>query len=328
MSTEPVVIGVDVGGTAIKGGVFSLQGRPLRLTRTASPPAGGSELLDATATTIRELAAWSARSGCAALQAGVVVPGVIDERTGQVVFAANLGWRNLPLASTVEGRCDLPVVLGHDVRSAALAEQQAGAASGLDDFLLVTIGTGISSAIHTGGSTRAGSTGAAGELGHIPVVADGEQCRCGQRGCLEIYASAGGIVRRYRAAGGPPEATAATIASSAATDELAKRLWDEATAALAVALTTATLFLDPAVIFLGGGLAGAGDMLLAPTTARLRAGLRWRVPPPVRLSSLGPGAGRVGAALLAVRAAGLGGQVEAWRLTLRNTSSVEEPIDS
>lgn len=320
MNRRPVVIGVDVGGTAIKGGVFDVDGIPLHQVEVASPTAGGKELLEATASTITELRAWSADNGRPPLHAGVVVPGVIDETTGQVLFAANLGWRDLALTAALQRRCALPVALGHDVRSAALAERTAGAARGLEDFLLVTIGTGISSAIHAAGTTRAGATGAAGELGHIPVLVDGEPCRCGQRGCLEVYASAGGLVRRYLAAGGPAVATAASIAALAGTEELAGRIWSEATSALAAALTTATLLIDPAVILLGGGLARSGEVLLSPTAARLREGLRWRMPPPVRLSSLGSGAGRVGAALLALQASGHGDRSERWHDNLRPTT--------
>jgi len=312
MSTHPAIIGVDVGGTVIKGGVFSLEGVPLHQVEVASPAAGGEELLDATASTIATLQAWSAGAGRSCLQAGVVVPGVVDDAAGQVLFAANLRWRDLALTAALQDRCGLPVVLGHDVRSAALAERTAGAARELDDFLLVTIGTGISSAIHTAGTTRAGATAAAGELGHIPVVVHGEPCHCGQRGCLEVYASAGGLVRRYRAAGGPTDATAASVASLSGKDALAGRIWADATSALASALTTATLLIDPAVILLGGGLAQSGEVLLSPTAARLREGLRWRAPPPLRLSSLGSGAGRVGAALLALRASGHAADSKSW----------------
>jgi glucokinase len=145
----------------------------------------------------------------------------------------------------------------------------------------------------------AGSAGGAGELGHIPVYPDGDRCACGQIGCLETYASAASIGRRYTARTGTVVSGSDDVVARLGDDPAADAVWAEAIEALALALATTTLLIDPGVIVLGGGLARAGDTLLRPLSARLTARLAWRPPPPIELSVLGTDAGWRGAALLA-----------------------------
>jgi glucokinase len=144
----------------------------------------------------------------------------------------------------------------------------------------------------------------AGELGHISVAAAGEPCDCGQLGCLEVYASAAGIARRYAGATGNTGRDgldAAAVVARVATDPVAAGVWAQAIDALSHALATAVLLLDPATVVLGGGLALAGAALFDPVRAGLQARLRWRPAPEVRPALLGADAGRAGAALLAWR---------------------------
>ena len=199
-------------------------------------------------------------------------------------------------ARLVSEHLDLPVILEHDVSAAALAE--AGAAAG--DLLFVALGTGIAGVHVVDGEPVRGASGRAGEIGHIPIYPDGDPCVCGQRGCLEAYASAAAISRRYRAAGGAP-LTAAQVAAARGTDRLARAVWNQAAEALAIALATVTLLLDPGRVVLGGGLAQAGDELLLPVLAGLTYRLAWRPPPPLSIGVLGLEAGRLGAAHLARR---------------------------
>jgi glucokinase len=131
------------------------------------------------------------------------------------------------------------------------------------------------------------------------VHPDGEACPCGQRGCLERYASAAAITRAYAAAGGPPGTSAADVARRRSTDPAAGRAWDRAVEALAIALASATMLLDPEVVALAGGLSEAGDALIAPLRDALERRVRWRPAPRVVLSPLGARAGLLGAALLA-----------------------------
>jgi glucokinase len=242
---------------------------------------------------------------------GLAVPGIVDERGGIARYSANLGWRDLPLRDIAAQRLGLPVALVHDVRAGATAEREFGAARGVDDFLFLPIGTGIAGTVFVGGRPYGGSDGMAGEIGHAPVPIDtgpvgDEPCACGQRGCLETYASAAALVRRY----GQPGVSAADVVSRAVNDHaanesdpVARRVFDDAVSALGFALTTYTMLLDPALIVLGGGLAEAGETLLSPVRAQLAQRVSWRVPPRVVKAELGSSAGRLGAAIAAWRSA-------------------------
>jgi len=296
-SAAPVVLAVDLGGTAMKGAVVAEGGAVVaELTR----PTPGSDILGALVTLFHDL-----RTAAAELDvvgAGVATPGMLDEQRGIVHYASNLDWRDVPLLDILQGELDLPVAVGHDVRAAGLAERTFGAAQGSDDFVLVPIGTGVAAALVTAGGTITGATGAAGEFGHIPVVAGGEQCTCGQRGCLEVYMSGAGVARRYREAGGPA-LSARQIVARIGSDPLADRVWGEAVDVLAQGLTILTLLLDPKVIVLGGGVSHAGDALFGPLELGVSAGLAWRERPAIVRSGLGGDAGRAGAGLLAFTAA-------------------------
>jgi glucosamine--fructose-6-phosphate aminotransferase (isomerizing) len=234
----------------------------------------------------------------------VVVPGIVDAAAGRAVFSANLGFRDVPVRDLVQAAVGLPTVLEHDVRAAGVAERTVGSARGVDDYLLAVIGTGIAAVIHAGGEPMSGARGMAGELGHIPVWPDGEPCPCGQRGCLERYALAASITRRYAEFGGSHVASAHEVAARRSSDPAAARAWQEATEALAIAFVTCTMLLDPEMIVLAGGLSAAGQDLLVPVEAELAARITWREAPSVRLSPLGGRAGLLGAAVLAWRLVG------------------------
>jgi len=213
-------------------------------------------------------------------------------------YAANLGWRDVPLTQLLAGDTGLPVALAHDVRAAGLAERRVGRLAGAADALVLVIGTGIAGVVIARDDVVRGATDLAGEIGHVPVYPEGETCACGQRGCLETYASAGAIARRYAARTGTARSTE-QIVGRLADDPDAAAVWGEAVEALGVALATYTLLLDPAVIVLSGGLAGAGPVLRDGVVAALTARLLWRPVPPVELSPLAGRAGLRGAALLA-----------------------------
>ena len=309
MTTTPAVLAIDVGGTSMKGAVVTRDGRPVVVERWPTAPA--TDTVAAIADHLRSLAGAAGEVGLDVVGAGVVTPGMLDEASGTVVYASNLDWRDVPLRALLAEATGLPVVTGHDVRTAGLAEQLLGAARGVEDFVLVTIGTGVAAALVTGGRPVTGDGGAAGELGHIPMVPGGEACTCGQRGCLEVYASGAGLARRYAALSGvslPAEDVVARLGRDADAD----RVWAEAMQVLAQGLVTATLLLDPTTIVLGGGFTAAGDALLEPVRAGLAAGLAWRSAPPVRVAELGSEAGWIGAAALAFRHAGLADAPHAW----------------
>jgi glucokinase len=298
------VVAVDIGGTSIKASPVGPRGLPSAPVRLPTPVSGGpAAIVDAVARVVGTLRTpGTGAVGCA-------VPGVVEPGTGVVRRAANLGIvDDLPLGPVLADRLGLPVTVEHDVRAACRAESELGAARSVGDAVVVVAGTGLAAGLLVGGRVVTGTRGAAGEFGHVPVVPGGEPCACGQRGCAEAYASAGGLRRRYRDRSGPdrsgpapsaPGPTAAELVSRLDDDPLARALWAEACVALGRALVATTALLDPAVIVLAGGLSLAGPLLADPVRAALADGLAWREPPPVVLSAFGDRAGVVGAGLVA-----------------------------
>jgi glucokinase len=288
------VIAVDIGGTTLKGARYDRQGRPVAV-RDVPTPRGSGAILAAIRGLVAYLADSSAhRAGARVVAAGIGVPGLVDPRTGVVKYATNLGWHQVPLRDTVEELLGVPVAVDHDVAAAALAESREIG----QDLVFVSIGTGIACAHVIRGSVWRGATGAAGEIGHICVDPVGERCECGQRGCLELYASAAGIGRRYAARGLPAHSVAA-IAATLDSDPVAAEVWNLAADMIGLALATDVLVFDPPLIVLGGGLAMAGELLAEPVRKSLADHLAWRAAPEVRTSALGTEAGRRGAAELA-----------------------------
>jgi glucokinase len=309
-SSSSFVVALDVGGTSMKGGLVSDSGKVLLSERRPTPRTeGGDAVVAAISDFIGHLAA--AGDGEPA-GVGLAVPGLVTEHAA--VYATNLGWRDVPASAFTT--LDIPVMLGHDVRTGGLAESVLGAGRDVADFLFLPIGTGIAGATVIRGEPYGGSSGWAGEIGHTPVFPDGEQCACGQFGCLETYASAASVGRRYSQRAGLEGVRAEQVVTS--DDPIAIEIWDEAVEALSLALATYTLLLDPSAIVLGGGLAEAGPALFDPVRTRLLKRLAFRDAPPLIPAALGVDAGMLGAALLGWRAAGRPELGPGWDVDVRS----------
>lgn len=272
----------------------------------ARRPTGREHGTDAVVATILDFAADLAqegrtRFGAAPLAAGVAVPGTIDEKNGIAVFSANLGWRDLPMRKLLGERLgNIPVALGHDVRSGGLAEGRIGAGRGVDRFLFIALGTGIAGAIGIHGGIEAGAHGYGGEIGHVVVRPGGPQCGCGARGCLETLASASAVSRAWAEATGDPDADAAACALAVESgDPAALVVWQNAVDALADGIVLAQSLLDPSTVIVGGGLAEAGDTLFTPLRAAVTERLTFQMPPKVVPAMLKDTAASLGAGLLA-----------------------------
>ncbi|MFE9170929.1 ROK family protein [Streptomyces kebangsaanensis] len=296
------VIALDVGGTGMKAALVAADGSLLHRARRATgrergPDAVVGGILDFAA----ELRAYgAAHLGGEAAAAGVAVPGIVDEERGVAAYSANLGWRDVPLRDLLAERLDAPVALGHDVRAGGLAEGRIGAGRGADRFLFVPLGTGIAGAIGIDGRVEAGAHGFAGEIGHIVVRPGGLPCPCGQRGCLERFASAAAVGQAWAEACGDPEADAAHCAEAVESgDARARAVWQEAVDALADGLVTALTLLDPRTLIVGGGLAEAGETLFAPLREAVRRRVTFQKLPSIVPAALGDTAGCLGAGLLA-----------------------------
>jgi glucokinase len=296
-----VVVALDLGGTGIKCALVDASGAVRHTERHATGRERGADaVVDRVLDIADRLAATARRDGLTPRAAGLVVPGVVDESTGTAVWSANLGFRSVPVKALLEKRLGLPAALGHDVRGGGLAEARLGAGRGRRHVLVVAIGTGIAAAHVVDGTVLAGAHGAAGEIGHIVVRPDGPPCGCGQRGCLESIASAASVARRYTERTGMTAGADRVAALAASGDADAAAVWAETVAALADGLLVGLALFDPEVVVVGGGLAEAGDGLLAPLRRALRARLTFHREPELCGAALGNEAGCLGAALLAL----------------------------
>lgn len=308
--------GIDVGGTKISGGVVDDEGSVLEELRVVSPAADVEAIEDAITTLVTRL---RARHDIAAV--GVGAAGYVDKSRSVVMFAPNIAWRDVDLKAELEERIHLPVVVENDANAAAWAEFTFGAGHDVDDFLMVAVGTGVGGGVVLDGELYRGAFGVGAEIGHMRVVPDGILCGCGNRGCLEQYASGTALVREVRSAARGGSLLAADLVARAGgdPDQITGPLVTEAARAgdpfaveqlaslgrwLGEGIASLTAVLDPAVVVLGGGVSEAGDLLLGPVRAAFASQLTGRGHRPVldiRRARLGNRAGLIGAADLARR---------------------------
>jgi glucokinase len=293
------VLAFDVGGTTVKAALVSGDGVVLDTRILPSPqrsPGSAEALLDALTLYTDELRARNTEDIAAV---GLGVPGLVDEQTGIAIFSANLGWRDVPLAELATRRIGIPVVLGHDVRSAAEAEVRLGAARGIADVAVVAIGTGLSAVSYADGRIVR-SSGFAGEIGHLRVAGSDQACACGGIGCVESIGSARAIAKRYSERSGVEVTSAGTVAELVGRgDQLAEEVWSDAIDAISCALTALASVTAPEVIVIGGGLALAGDVLLGPLRQNLRERLTVQREPRLVAATFGTAAGLAGSVLRA-----------------------------
>lgn len=297
------VLAVDIGGTSIKAEILDAGLTRCAAASAPTPRSNGVRTLSAVIDLGRKLLSGSP-AGAVVSRVGLAVPGVVDVDRGVGVVAANLAWQDMPVTAPVSAALGLPVTMVHDVTAAGLAEWRCGAGRGVDDLAVVVIGTGIAVTLVTGGALVRGGSGQAGELGHVVVRPGGPPCACGQRGCLEAISSARAIADAYTARTGRGVDGAVEVSARLGFDAVAREVWQEAADALGDALLIVRALLAPSRIVLGGGLAGAGEALLAPVRARLERAASLQAAPPVVAAQLGARAGVIGAALAALDAAG------------------------
>ncbi|MBA3475840.1 MAG: ROK family transcriptional regulator [Actinobacteria bacterium] len=270
----PLALGVDLGETAARFGLLDLAGRLVATETLPFTRQRQDGSVDA-AIVSDGIAALLAETGLGARIAGigVAVPGLVDREAGAVRYAANLGWENVALAGQLDLQFDRPVLLDRNTNAALLGEEWWGTAADDDPAIFITLGSGIGAAIRVDGEFIRGASGAPGEFGHIPVVADGPECRCGQRGCLEALASSAAVQRSYqRLADAPPDGGISTVVEAAREgDPLALHVLDEAARHLGIGIATLVNLFNPSVVILGGELMEAEELILARIDAHVRA---------------------------------------------------------
>lgn len=306
--------GIDVGGTTVKCGLFKTDGTLVEKweipTRTED---SGSRILPDVAKTIEEKMASKGISKDSVDGIGIGVPGPVNEE-GDVLCAVNLFWGYKKLSKELEELTGIPAKAGNDANVAALGEAWKGAAAGARNVILVTLGTGVGGGIIIDGKIVSGHHGAGGEIGHANVVHDEtEVCNCGNRGCLEQYASATGIVRLAKRELAEAEDTSilretpelsakAVLDAYKNGDKVAVRVMDKVGEILGGSLAVFTAVVDPEAIVIGGGVSKAGQPLLECIASHYKKyAFSACRETPIVAASLGNDAGIYGAARMVIK---------------------------
>lgn len=281
--SEPLALGIDIGGTNTAYGFVNRRGEILEkgsmpTTGHASP----QEYMQALRRTLLPLIERYGRQHL--VGAGIGAPNG-NFFTGEIIFAPNLPWKGvvIPMVKMAQDELGIKASLTNDANAAAIGEMMYGAAKGMKDFIVVTLGTGVGSGFVVNGELIYGHDGFAGELGHVIAVRGGRLCGCGRKGCLEAYTSATGIVataNEWLSQGTDntllrnKHLTAQLIHEAAAQgDEIAIKLFDYTARILGQTLADAVAITSPKAIILFGGLAKAGDLLMLPLKKHMEENL-------------------------------------------------------
>ena len=270
-------IGIDLGGTFIKGGIIDAIGRILIQDQVPTESEKGTErvlsniinlsnrLLRETNITARDI-----------LGMGIGVPGLTNSERGEVVYANNLAWEHIFIVAQLEKQMHLPVKIANDAKLAILGEAKFGCAKNYNNIVMLTLGTGVGSGIIIDGKLFEGNRFTGGILGHSVIVAGGEQCSCGRKGCLEAYVSATALIRDTKRAmladkdskmwriGDVNKVTGKTAFDYKSIDKTAYGVVKNYIEKLGVGITNIANEFRPEVIVLGGGICAQGDNLIQP----------------------------------------------------------------
>jgi glucokinase len=317
--SQPLALGVDLGGTNARAALVDPStGAVVAAHKVAHAERTPEAVVATIATAVREAVRVAGVDLGSLAAAGVGVAGQCLGRTGTVINAPNLGWRDVSLGAPLRAALGLEVRVINDLSAAAWGERRFGAARGVDDVVLVFVGSGVGSGLILGARLHEGGRGVAGELGHIKVAARGatpRRCGCGEWGCLEAYAGGMNLAARLReetaegragavlqAAGGDPARLSASAVEAAyiGGDPYARELWAEVGELVGTACANLVTLLNPLRLVLGGGvLLGCANLeriVRAHLADRVLRAARRDFE--VRRAELGDDAGVVGAALL------------------------------
>ncbi len=307
-------VGIDLGGTFIKGGIVDDLGRLLVSDKIPTEREGGDlAVAKNIARLTNSLLASMNLTAEDAIGIGIGVPGMIDSGAGEVVYSNNLGWKNFKISKTVEELTSLPVRIANDANVAALGEAKFGCGKNYSTTAMLTLGTGVGGGIVIDGKLFEGNRSAGAELGHAVICMGGEPCTCGRRGCLEAYASATALIRDTKRAmeadpnskmweiGSLDAVDGATAFRYSDVDETAHTVVDRYISYLACGIANLANELRPEAVLLGGGVCAEGERLTRPLGEKVNleifAGTDGPAVP-VLTAELGNRAGILGAAAL------------------------------
>ncbi len=312
--TEPLTLGVDLGGTKVNVALVDASGRLLSAHKSQIHP--DKEPNRVIADILTGVDVCLSKTGQEAKALGIGVAAQVDLK-GVVRGSPNLGWRNVPLKKKLEKQLGLPVVVTNDVRAATWGEWRYGSGKGIDDLAVLFVGTGIGGGVISGGNVLSGCSNSGGELGHITIVYDGRKCHCPNRGCLEAYAGGWAIAERAKEAirtlsherrrllslaGSVEKVTAATVSQAYHEgDLLARRLVEETGRYLAAGVVSIVNAFNPCLLVLGGGvIEGIPELIpIVKDVVQSRALEAATEKLKIVNATLGGDAGAIGAATLA-----------------------------
>lgn len=310
---DSIVIGVDVGGTKIAAALVDKKGCIVKEVNNATCYEDFSSFLMSISGAINQLLEYSAKMKLVVDGMGIGVAGLVDFKKQKVLFAPNLPLKEVPLKSILEEKFKIPAVVDNDANCAAWGERVFGAGRDAQNFICVTLGTGIGGGIVIGGRLYRGAIGGAGEIGHMVIDMHGPRCACGRLGCLEALASAQALVARA-VAEMPPNSrilelvnadrqkiSGEVLAEAAKQgDVFTRALFADIGRILGTGFANLINIIDPEFIVIAGGLAAASEFILPAAQEEaashiMASGLRL---PRIVLAQLGQEAGVIGAAVL------------------------------
>jgi glucokinase len=299
--TEPVVIGVDVGGTKLLGGIIARDGSVVRRRELPTPTSSEEALLAA----LEELVAGLLDDDVGAL--GFGIPSTIDQQAGQAVQSVNIPLEDVPFRDRFADRFSLPVGIDNDANAAAIAEWKVGAGRGTQHMVMLTLGTGVGGGLILDGRPYRGALGAAAELGHVVVQFDGRPCQglCTGRGHIETYATGGAASRDAAEALGAGADSRVLLQRARSNDPVALEVLGGIARRLGATMGSFVNIFNPEVIVVGGGWGkAAGEFLLETARAVMRQEALSPGRELVRVvpAELGSEAGLVGAGFVAFEA--------------------------
>jgi glucokinase len=316
-SMANLLIGIDVGGTNIKIGCFDTRLKLLKKTSiTTDANTGPQAVVKKMLTAIDDLVRESSFTLSDISAAGIGTPGPADYKAGIIINSTNMpAFKNVPIRQMLSGGLHCPVVFDNDANVACFGEFVAGAGKGVTDMVFFTLGTGIGAGIVSEGKLLRGISGNAAELGHTIIYPDGRLCNCGQKGCVEAYASASNTAKRATEAVEAGEKsslkkvldkngqiTSKDVYDHLKTgDKLAKKITDETAKALAILCINTLHATEPQRIVFAGGMIAAGDILLNRIKDYFNQQI-WKLKKEtieICFATLGEDAGIIGAAALA-----------------------------
>ena len=309
------MLAVDLGGTKMAMAAVDAGGGMLFRVEVASPSGNGEMMVSTLLTLLASGKEQCFELGLECGAIGIGAAGFILFEEGLLLESPNIAWSMIPLASIVEKELGLPAFLDNDANCATLGELRHGVARGANDFVLLTLGTGIGGGICTGGLVYRGCRGTAGEIGHCTVDPNGPVCECGRKGCLEAMGSGTALSREAERllledrssilngmCDGEGKLTGEAVSEAAeGGDRTALRAFEYISVYLGIGIANLIHLFDPELVVLGGGVSHSGHLLLDDVRASVVAhGLELLVKDTrVELSSLGNDAGILGAAAMA-----------------------------